>query len=324
MSCFLVTGANGFVGKALCASLLRAGHETWGLVRSPNSCPSGVHEWVLPGADFAGVGDKWPNGVRFDAIVHLAARAHVMRDTARDPLAAYRTTNVEGTLRVARAAANAGVRRFVFLSSVKALGEIEPGRPWREDDVPAPADPYGRSKLEAERGLQSFCEAPDSGSMEWTVVRPPLVYGAGVRANFLRLMQAIDRGIPLPVGRAFAPRSLVYLDNLADALIHCALDGRAAGNIFHVTDGETLSVNALAGRLAQLLDRPARRVPVPISLLRGLGTVLGRRDEIDRLVSPLRLDNGKITRLLGWIPPVGVDAGLAATVAWYRTRPRSP
>ena len=324
MSRLLVTGANGFVGKALCAGLLRAGHETWGLVRSPKSCFPGVREWVLPGADFAGVEDTWAPDVRFDAIIHLAARVHVMRDATDDPLAAYRATNVDGMLRLVRATAGAGVRRFVFLSSVKALGEIEPGRPWREDDVSTPADPYGQSKLEAERELQRFCESPESGGMEWVVLRPPLVYGPGVRANFLRLMQAVDRGVPLPIGRAFAPRSLVSLDNLGDALMRCATDARAAGNVFHVTDGEDLGVNMLVGHLARLLDRPARRVGVPIALLRGLGTILGRRDEIDRLVSPLRLDSNKIANLLGWNPPVSLDAGLAATVAWYRARPGSP
>ncbi len=316
----LVTGANGFVGKALCANLLDAGHETWGLVRSPGSCIPGVREWVLPGADSAGVGDAWPRSVRFDAVVHLAARVHMMRDAATDPMAAYRATNVEGTLRLARAAADAGVRRFVFLSSVKALGETEPGRPWREDDAPAPTDPYGHSKLEAERALQFFCESPDSRGMQRVVLRPPLVYGPGVRANFLRLMQAIDRGIPLPVGRAVAPRSLVYLGNLADALIDCAFDARAAGNVFHVTDGEDLSVHALVGHLARLLDRPARRVAVPVALLRSVAKILRRHDEIDRLVSPLRLDSGKLHKLLDWNPPFSADAGLAATVAWYRTR----
>ncbi len=321
MSRVLVTGANGFVGKALCANLLGAGHEAWGLVRSPGSCIPGVREWVLSGPDFCGVDVAWPRDVRFDTVLHLAARVHMMRDAATDPLAAYRATNVEGMLRLARAAAHAGVRRFVFLSSVKALGEIEPSRPWREDDAPVPVDPYGRSKLEAERALQIFCESPDSGGMQWVILRPPLVYGPGVRANFLRLMQAIDRGIPLPVGRAIAPRSLVYLDNLADALGHCAFDARAAGNVFHVTDGEDLSVHALVGRLARLLGRPARRVAVPVALLRSLAKILGRRDEIDRLVSPLRLDSGKLRKLLDWNPPYSVDAGLAATVTWYRARP---
>ncbi|MFT4065270.1 UDP-glucose 4-epimerase family protein [Paraburkholderia sp.] len=311
----LVTGANGFVGKAVSRALLQRGDGVVGVVRRAQTAAEGVREWLLDTEDFEGIEPRWPVGFSCDAVIHLAARVHVMRETVADPLVAYRATNVEGALRVAAAARRAGARRFVFVSSVKAMAEASTGRPIGETDTPAPVDPYGISKLEAERALFDYGRA---SGLEIVVARPPLVYGPGVRANFLQLMNALARGIPLPLGAVTARRSLVFVDNLADALVHCATDPRAAGETFHVTDGRDLSVAELARALATQLHAPARLVPVPAGVLRVAGRLTGRSAQIDRLIGELRLDSSHIRERLGWVPPYTVEHGLLETAAWYR------
>jgi UDP-glucose 4-epimerase len=316
MSRVLVTGANGFVGEALCRVLMQSGHTVCGLVRQAGQLERGVSEWVEAQADFAGVDAGWPAALQVDCVVHLAARVHVMHDTAADPDAAFHATNVEGALRVAEAAWRYGARRFVFASSVKALGEGDAGRPLREDDPPAPQDAYGRSKLAAEQALVRYGE--ETG-LEVVIVRLPLVYGPRVRANFLRLMDAIWKGVPLPLGAIDARRSLVYVDNLADALMHCATDPRAAGQTFHVADSDALTVAELARSLGRHLHKPARLLPVPASWLRLAGRLTGRTAPVDRLVGSLQLDTGRIRTVLGWRAPHSADEGLAATARWYRS-----
>ncbi|RDJ98733.1 UDP-glucose 4-epimerase family protein [Paraburkholderia lacunae] len=312
----LITGANGFVGKAVSRALLQRGDRVTGLVRRPQTTADGVREWVFAANDFEGIDERWPVSLHCDAVIHLAARVHMMRETTADPLAAYRSTNVTGTLRVAAAARRAGARRFVFVSSIKAVAESSSGCPIGEDDTPTPDDPYGISKLEAERALVEYGH---KSGLEIVIVRPPLVYGPGVRANFLQLMRAIANGIPLPLGAIGARRSLVFVDNLADALVHCTIDPRAAGQTFHVTDGRDLSVAELARALATQLHAPARLVPVPVGLLRLAGRLTGRSAQIDRLVGELRLDSSHICECLGWYPPHTVEHGLLETAAWYRS-----
>ncbi|MCC8401209.1 SDR family oxidoreductase [Paraburkholderia sp. MMS20-SJTN17] len=312
----LVTGANGFVGQAVSRALLRRGDRVTGVVRRPQTAAEGVREWLLDTEDFAGIDQRWPVALNCDAVIHLAARVHVMHETLTDPLAAYRATNVEGSLRVAAAARRAGARRFVFVSSIKAMGEASAGRPIAETDEPAPSDAYGISKLEAERALFDYGRA---AGLEVVVVRPPLVYGPGVRANFLQLMNAIAKGIPLPLGAVNARRSLVFVDNLADALVHCATEPRAAGETFHVTDGRDLSVPELARLLATQLHVPARLVPVPQGVLRLAGRLTGRSAQIDRLIGELRVDSSHIREYLNWYPPHTVEHGLLETTAWYRS-----
>ncbi|WP_144144877.1 UDP-glucose 4-epimerase family protein [Paraburkholderia sp. BCC1884] len=316
MSHVLVSGANGFVGRALCRALLAAGHTVTGLVRRAGQLESGVSEWVDASVDFSGIDTAWPADLQVDCVVHLAARVHVMREEAADPEAAFHATNVDGALRLARAAQHHGVRRFVFVSSVKALAEADNGRPLREDDVPAPQDPYGRSKLAAEQALSNYGEA---AGLDVVIVRPPLVYGPDVRANFLRLMDGIWKRVPLPLGSIDARRSLVYVDNLADALMHCALDPRAAHQCFHVADDETLTVAELAQALARHLQKSGRLLPVPPGWLHLAGRLTGRTAQVDRLVGALQLDTTHIRTLLGWQAPFSTDEGLAQTARWYRS-----
>ncbi|MFM0251402.1 UDP-glucose 4-epimerase family protein [Paraburkholderia sediminicola] len=311
----LITGANGFVGHAVSRALLQRGDSVIGVVRRPQTTAEGVHEWLFDANDFEGIDERWPVATRCDAVIHLAARVHMMQETTADPLAAYRSTNVTGALRVAAAARRAGARRFVFVSSIKAVGEGSTGRPITEADEPAPTDPYGISKLEAERALIDY--GRESG-LEIVIVRPPLVYGPGVRANFLQLMSAIAKGVPLPLGSIAARRSLVFVDNLADALVHCTTDPRAAGETFHVTDGRDLSVSELARALATQLHAPARLIPVPVGLLSLAGRLTGRSAQVDRLIGELRLDSSHICERLGWYPPHTVEHGLLETAAWYR------
>lgn len=316
MTQILVTGASGFVGRALCPILLERGYEVTGLVRHAGSCVSGVHEWVASGNDFADLITGWPEGLKPQCVVHLAARVHVMNDDAADPDAAFHATNVEGALRVAQAARRNGAQRFVFVSSIKAVAEADAGRPLREDDAPAPQDAYGRSKLAAEQALIRYGQ--ETG-LEVVIVRPPLVYGPEVRANFLRLMDAVWKGTPLPLASVSAMRSLVYVDNLADALAHCVSDSRAANQCFHVTDGEDPTVANLARLLGTHLQKPARLLPVPVGLLRAAGRLLNRLPQIERLVGSLRVDSSRIREVLDWQPPYSLDGGIAATARWYRS-----
>lgn len=315
VSRILVSGANGFVGRALCEELAQRGRAVTGLVRTPGESLPSVEEWVHDGQDFANLEATWPRDLVADCVVHLAARVHVMRDDATDPLAAFRATNVEGALRVAAAAHRHGVRRMVFVSSIKALAETDGGRPLRESDTPAPEDAYGRSKLEAEQALLRFGE---QSGLDVVIVRPPLVYGPNVRANFLSLMSAIARGVPLPLGAIGARRSMVYVGNLAHALAHCATDPRAAHCCFHVADGDDPTVAGLARALGRHLRKPARLLPVPASWLRAAGRLTGRTQQVDRLVSDLRVDTARLRETLDWQPPYSIDEGLAETAAWYR------
>ncbi|WP_250534517.1 SDR family oxidoreductase [Caballeronia sp. AZ10_KS36] len=301
-----VTGANGFVGRAVTRALLDAGREPLGIVRQsagPHTVQIESLDAITP-AVFEGC----------DAVIHLAARVHVMRDAAADPLAAFRAVNVDGALQTADAARRAGATRFVFVSSIKALAEFDHGEPLKETDERRPPDAYGVSKAEAEVRLQEFGART---GLEIVIARPPLVYGPEVRANFLALMRAIARGVPLPIGAVMAQRSLVYVDNLASALVECATNPRAAGQIFHVTDGEDPGVAELARRLGHHLKRPARLLPVPVGLLQAAGRLTGKTAQVERLTGSLRVDSAHIRDVLGWRPSYSLEAGLAATAAWF-------
>ncbi|MHB1200374.1 MAG: UDP-glucose 4-epimerase family protein [Polaromonas sp.] len=303
----LVTGANGFVGCAVWQQLRMSGVQAVGCVR--RSAP-----FTDMGAAVVTVGDlsaqtDWSVALAgVEAVVHAAARVHVMDDTANDPLAEFRRVNVQGTLNLARQAAAAGVRRFVFISSIKVNGEAtQPGQPFIADDAPAPLDAYGVSKMEAEQGLRQI--ALQTG-MEVVIIRPPLVYGPGVKANFAVMMRWLKRGVPLPLGAIHNQRSLVALDNLVDLIITCLTHPAAANQTFLVSDGEDVSTTELLRRMGQAMGRPARLIPVPANWLKLAAAVVGKQDVAQRLCGSLQVDIEKTRRLLGWSPPLSLDEGL--------------
>jgi nucleoside-diphosphate-sugar epimerase len=256
-----------------------------------------------------------------DVVVHLAARVHMMNDDAPDTLTEFRRVNVEGTVALARAAVEHGVRRIVFVSSVKVNGEATAGRPFTEDDAPAPQDPYGVSKREAEDALRTIGART---GMEITIVRPALVYGPGVRANFLHLLKTVERGIPLPLPNIQNRRSLVGVENLADLLVECVGHPGAANETFMASDGEDVSTRELVARMAKALGRPARFLPVPESAIRLAARMTGKEAAVDRLFGSLVVDSSKARQKLGWKPPVTLDNGLAATARWYLETKASP
>lgn len=302
-----MTGAAGFVGSALITRLAASGAHTLRAVirRESSAIPTSIDRYVQD----VGPASNWlPALSAVETVVHLAARVHVMHDALSDPLSEYRRVNTDGTLRLARQAAAVGVRRFVFLSSLKVNGE---SGLFRESDALAPADAYGRSKQEAEAGLHQIAAET---AMDVVVIRPPLVYGPGVRANFGALIRAVSLGIPLPLGAVQNRRSLVALDNLVDMIVTCIAHPAAATETFFVSDGEDLSTPQLVMRLAQAMGRPARLVPVPPVLLSMAATLFGKRDVAQRLLGSLQVDISKVRRLLGWKPPVSVDEGLTRTV----------
>lgn len=314
MPVVLVTGATGFVGRSLCERLLASGWNVRVAVRpgSEGRSPAGVTACPAPGISAA---VDWPaalDGV--DAIVHLAARVHVMRETAVDSLAEFRRVNVEGTRGLARAAAEAGVRRLVFTSTLKVHGESSGERGFSESDPPQPADPYAVSKWEAEQALH---EIAGRTGLEAVILRPPLVYGPGVKGNFLRLMDWIARGVPLPLANIRNARSLLYLDNLVAAIEACLHLPEAAGQTFLLKDDGDLSTPELIRQLARAMGRDTRLLPFPVPLLTLLGAAAGRSAAVARLTGSLVADDAKIRRVLGWRPPVSLEPGFAATAGWY-------
>lgn len=310
----LVTGAAGFVGRRVVADLVAAGWSVRAVVRAPtgDEAPKGAI-WV-PMGDLACLDQAaWLgplDGV--DAVVHLAGRAHVMNDATANPLAEYRRANVLATQILVDAALAAGVRRFIYMSSVKAVAESSLDEALSDDSLPQPEDDYGRSKLEAE-GL--LLGENTTRGMSVTVLRPPLVYGPGVRANFARLVRWVMRGVPLPFGAIENRRSLVFVGNLSDAVRFSIDSQKLDGKACFVTDGENLSTAELIRRIAKALGRRAFLVPVPGWILRGALGLIGRRTEADRLMGSLVLSTHRLTQA-GWQPPYSLDQGLADTVRY--------
>lgn len=313
----LVTGASGFVGRTLCNLLAASGR----------SCRKAVRRAATVAPDCAAVGDIGPDtnwgaaleGVR--CVVHLAARTHVLHDTADDPLAEYRRINVLGTERLAREAVARGVKRIVLLSSVKVNGERTFAQPYTEDDVARPEDAYGVTKQEAEQVLARI--ASESG-LEVVVLRPPLVYGPGVRGNFLRLLNLAACGVPLPLGSVHNLRSLVYVGNLADAIVRAIDAPHAAGRTYLVSDREDVSTAQLVRAIAGALGVKPRLFPFPPRLLQIAGNLSGRGAEVSRLTGSLQVDSSRIGRELAWNPRWRLSDGLAETARWYRGRKEEP
>lgn len=320
----VVTGASGFIGLPLCALLVRAGADVRAAVRRYSDALAALTDLTTdPSTDpikcgrlrQVVVGDlatatAWSAALDgAEAVVHLAARVHVASRKGQGQGQAdsdrFREMNVDATLRLAEAAARARVRRLVFVSSAKAGGGNEDGA----------SDPYSWSKAEAERLLG---ETSRNLGIECVIVRPPLVYGPRVRANFLRLMRLVDSGLPLPLASVANHRSLLFVGNLADALTTCIGHPRAAGQAFSVSDGEDVSTPELIRRIARALGRPARLFPFPVALLRLAGGLAGQRQPVDRLTGDLTIDSSPIRATLGWRPPFSMELGLAETAAWYR------
>jgi nucleoside-diphosphate-sugar epimerase len=304
----LVTGATGHVARALLHSL--SGDGGWQLraaVRAAPPLPVANCEYVEVGDLASPAATVGGAAAGCDIVVHTAARVHVMDEGPSDA-DLYRRTNVDATLRLAREAAQSGVRRFVFLSTVKVNGESTAvGQAFAEDDVPLPQGAYAISKWEAERGLRDLCAGT---GMEYVIIRPPLVYGPGVRANFQALASAVRRGMPLPVGAVRNLRSFVAMDNLVDFVRVCLQHAGAANQTFLVSDGHDLSTGELVRGMAAALGRPARVPSVPVWMLRTAGMLTGRQLTIQRLLENLQVDIGKARTQLGWNPPVTVEEGL--------------
>lgn len=284
--------------------------------RAAIDLPAGVEACRSPDL---GPHADWREALReVDVVVHLAARVHVMREASSDPLAEFRRCNVAGTLRLAQQAAGAHVRRLIYLSSIKVNGEsTAPGRPYTADDSPAPRDPYGVSKLEAERALQ---EVSATSRMETVIIRPPLVYGPGVKANFERMMRWLRRGIPLPLGAVRNRRSLLALDNLVDLIRVCLTHPAAADRVFLAADGEDLSTPDLLRRLGRALGVSPRLVPFPVPLLRAAGRLTGHSEVVERLCGSLQVSIASTRERLRWTPPVGVDVALERAARHFLAR----
>ncbi|MDD5462021.1 MAG: SDR family oxidoreductase [Methylococcales bacterium] len=317
MAKVLITGINGFVGRALGAELVARGVNVNGAVRSLASIdlPEAISQFVIKGIDST---TDWQKALEsVDVVIHLAARVHIMNDSDRNALEEYRRVNVEGTSNLARQAEQAGVRRFIFISSLKVNGEATRlGQAYTETDQPAPVDPYGISKREAEDVLRQLaCDT----AMEVVIIRPPLVYGPGVKANFQSMMRWLDKSVPLPLGALHNQRSLVALDNLIDLIITCIHHPAAANQTFLVSDGEDLSTTQLLQRMAKALGKKTWLMPVPARVLMFGASLLGKQAIAQRLCGSLQADISKAPNLLGWVPPVSMDDALNKTAQHFMT-----
>jgi len=309
----LVTGANGFVGTALCEVLLEQGFKVKAAVRKVASQSA---------SNAVSIGEinsdtDWIDALsEVDTVIHLAARVHVMHETATDALTAYRKVNVAGTVHLAQAAVTAGVKRFIFLSSIKVNGEsTPPNQPYSPEDMPAPVDPYGISKLEAEIALQQL--AKDT-ALDVVIIRPPLIYGPGVKANFKSMLSIVNKGLPLPLGAIHNKRSLIAIDNLIDFIICCINHPAAANETFLVSDGLDVSTPDLLKQVAKALNKKLFLIPVPSALLQFFASAMGKKTLAQRLCESLQVDISKTHTLLGWTPSIKLEEALLKTALFYQ------
>lgn len=312
----LLTGASGFVGQAIAQACLQ--QEVRLICPTRQALPWQAAQLSNPIiTDLTAETDWSASLVGVDIVIHCAARVHVMQEKAADPLLLFRQLNVDASLNLARQAAAAGARQFIYLSSVKVNGEATvPGHPYTADDQAAPQDAYGISKHEAE---QALLDLGRQTGMAITIIRPPLVYGPGVKANFLSMLRMVRRGLPLPLGSIRNQRSFVYLGNLVSLVLHCRLHEQARNQVFLASDGRDLSTTELLNLCAQALQVKSRLFPFPASLLTLAASMLGKKNVADRLCQSLQVDTGKTRNLLGWSPPYTVEQGLQATTAAIRT-----
>ncbi|MCX5668688.1 MAG: SDR family oxidoreductase [Candidatus Omnitrophica bacterium] len=317
----LVTGANGFIGRSLCVTLKKRGHFVQGAVRNHVHDVSGVDE-CIPVEDINELTDWQQALAGVDTVIHLAARVHVMNDSAANPIEVFRKVNVLGTERLARMAAKAGVKRFIFISSVKVNGEgfrdcfgasrlaMTQGA-YTEKDIPAPQDTYAVSKLEAENILKKVA---DETGLQVVVLRLPLVYGSGVKANFKSLIKLASSGLPLPFKGVNNRRSFLYIGNLADAISTCITHPLAAGETFMVSDGQDVSTPDLIKMIACAMKKKAVLFFFPLGILKMLCKITGKTEELEKLTGTLLVDSSKIRNLLGWKPPFTMEEGIKKTV----------
>jgi len=318
MTRVLVTGGTGFIGQAVCPALRAAGYQVSVATRNPRIAEP-MHGFEVRPIAGVRAGTDWSAAMRdVDTVVHLAARVHMINDPAADPLTEFRRVNTEGPRRLADYAAAMGVRRLVFLSTVKVLGEATPsGTAFTENDPPAPVDDYARSKWEAEQALAAVAAR---GRLQVVVLRPPLVYGPNVKGNMLALLERCRKGPVLPLAAVNNQRSLMYVANLADIIVRCVGVEAAAGRSYLVRDGDDVSTPMLIRTLSRAMGRPARLYPVPTFLLRAAGRAAGRQAAVDRLTQSLCVDDSRVRRELDWTPPFSVVQGLEATAAWFTKR----
>ncbi|MBI5418336.1 SDR family oxidoreductase [Candidatus Poribacteria bacterium] len=307
----LITGANGFVGQVLCTTLLARGFNVRGAVRTKDSLPKKIPTIII---NNIGTKTNWDDALKdIDVVIHLAAKVHEMKKSP-DMLDEYRKVNTFGTEQLAKSAAKFGVKRIVFLSTIKVNGEETKEKPFTENDIPNPQDPYGISKWEAEQALKKI---GNEQKIEIVILRTPLVYGPNVKANFLRLIKLVDKNIPIPLLNIKNNRSMIYIGNLADAIIACISNPKASGETFLLRDKEDISTSGLIKKIAFAKNKKPILLPCPIFLLKIVGTIIGKKDEIDRLTGSLCIDDTKIRNILGWVPPFSTDEGIKETIKWY-------
>jgi nucleoside-diphosphate-sugar epimerase len=313
----LVVGANGFIGRQLCAELVRRQYPVKGSVRGTTAGEA----LSYPVVRIADIGPEtdWSEALQgIDVVIHLAARVHVMRDDTNDPLSEFRRVNTAGTEHLARCAADAGVRRLVFISSIGVNGsETIKGSPFLETCKPVPHSSYALSKWEAE---QCLLEVSGKTGLEVVILRPPLVYGGDAPGNFEQMLKVLAKCVPLPLASASNLRSFIYVGNLVDALIACATHPAAAGKTYLVCDGEDISTPDLLRQLGDAMGFPVRLLPCPQFLLKLAGRLIGKSEQIDRLLSSLQVDSNKIRRELNWQPPFTLRQGLQSAADIYRNR----
>ena len=317
MSKILITGATGFVGQAVCKKLREGGHMLTGTTRTPDqgAGPERVPLYHIPEI---GPDTDWSQAVSgADIVIHLAARVHVMKDRSPDPLADYRNVNTAGTRKLAQQAAAAGVKRFVFISTIKVAGENSPVSGFTEDDHAMPEDPYGVSKWEAEQALADISR---STGLEVVILRPPLVYGPGVKGNFLSLFEAINKNRVLPLGAIQNHRSFLSVFNLADAIATAAEHPNAAGQTFFVADEHAISTPDLVRKIAAALDTKPRLLNFPLGLLKIAGFLTGKSAAVQRVAGSLTVNTRRIQTQLNWHPPVLMEDGLKETADWFKSK----
>ena len=315
MKKILVTGATGFIGLAVAQELLKQAFDVSAAVRKLSPfLPDAVKQIEI--GDISSLPENISTLHDMDVVIHIAARAHIMDETESNPLSEFRKVNTTATLNLARQAAEAGVKRFIFISSIKVNGEItESGIPFTAKSTHVPTNPYGLSKFEAEHGLMSLAQ---NTGMEVVIIRPPLVYGPGVKANFLNMIKWVDKAIPLPLGSVHNKRSLVALDNLVSFICHCINHSKAGNEIFLISDGEDISTTQLLQKVAKALEKKIILLPIPVSLMRFTAKLIGKQAVASRLFDSLQVDSSKARNLLGWQPVINMDEQLNILAKFYK------